>query len=117
MGVRWLVAEETSSREVRRLFAGSTPPSKCRRDPLYARRSLMERMETTYARSQSCAHHWVIDAAEGPKSSGRCKKCGVAKDFLNSYDAVVEMNEAVKEQEKQGLVSQSESRFRERALV
>jgi hypothetical protein len=29
------------------------------------------------------AHHWRIDEANGPLSSGVCKICGVAKPFKN----------------------------------
>ena len=31
-----------------------------------------------------CAHHWVIDAAAGPLSKGRCRLCGEEKEFSNS---------------------------------
>ena len=30
-----------------------------------------------------CQHHWVIQAADGPTSSGVCRVCGEAKDFNN----------------------------------
>jgi len=33
-----------------------------------------------------CAHHWMIEAANGKKSSGICKHCGTSKEFFNSYD-------------------------------
>jgi len=29
------------------------------------------------------AHHWVIDEANGPRSAGRCKRCGAEKAFSN----------------------------------
>ncbi len=29
------------------------------------------------------AHHWRIDEANGPLSSGVCKICGIAKPFKN----------------------------------
>lgn len=29
------------------------------------------------------AHHWVIEEANGPESTGRCKSCGVVKTFKN----------------------------------
>ena len=31
----------------------------------------------------SCQHHWVIQAADGPTSSGICRFCGEIKDFKN----------------------------------
>lgn len=32
---------------------------------------------------ESCAHHWLIGAPEGPVSSGVCKNCGIDKEFKN----------------------------------
>lgn len=34
-----------------------------------------------------CAHHWVIDTPAGPVSRGQCKRCGEAREFLNSPDS------------------------------
>ena len=34
-----------------------------------------------------CRHYWVIDAADGPVSSGVCKFCGEKRDFLNSWSS------------------------------
>ena len=34
-----------------------------------------------------CAHHWVIQAATGPMSSGFCRICGAVKEFKNYVDA------------------------------
>jgi hypothetical protein len=33
-----------------------------------------------------CAHHWVIASPNGETSVGRCKVCGLEKDFPNSAD-------------------------------
>ena len=33
-----------------------------------------------------CAHHWVIDAANGPVSQGTCKVCGEAREFKNAAE-------------------------------
>ena len=33
-----------------------------------------------------CVHHWVIEAANGSKSSGTCSKCNKSKTFSNSLD-------------------------------
>ena len=30
-----------------------------------------------------CAHHWVIQPADGPMSNGTCQSCGATKDFKN----------------------------------
>ena len=30
-----------------------------------------------------CVHFWLIEPANGPKSHGRCRLCGVERDFLN----------------------------------
>ena len=30
-----------------------------------------------------CQHHWLIQAADGPTSSGVCRLCGETKDFKN----------------------------------
>ena len=35
-----------------------------------------------------CTHHWVIESANGPRSTGHCKLCGKSKDFSNSGDIV-----------------------------
>ncbi len=43
-------------------------------------------METTIhgtAASAEHAHHWVIEEASGLLSQGRCKRCGVSKEFKN----------------------------------
>ncbi len=36
--------------------------------------------------SALCRHHWVIETPNGALSSGRCKRCGVAKAFRNSSE-------------------------------
>ena len=37
-------------------------------------------------KKETCVHHWLIKAAKGPISEGRCKKCHEAKGFNNSVD-------------------------------
>ena len=32
---------------------------------------------------ESCNHHWMIGAPEGPVSAGVCKNCGIDKEFKN----------------------------------
>ena len=31
----------------------------------------------------SCCHHWVIQPAEGPLSTGVCRTCGAEREFKN----------------------------------
>jgi len=34
----------------------------------------------------ACKHHWVIEAANGPVSNGKCRLCGEVKEFSNSTE-------------------------------
>ena len=36
--------------------------------------------------TRNCAHHWIIGDADGPTSSGKCKLCGVQRDFMNYFE-------------------------------
>ena len=36
--------------------------------------------------SATCAHHGVIEAANGPLSEGICQRCGEEREFSNSAD-------------------------------
>jgi len=36
-----------------------------------------------------CVHHWIIESADGPWSSGFCLKCRINKEFSNSMDKEV----------------------------
>lgn len=36
--------------------------------------------------SAICRHHWVIDTPNGAVSGGRCKRCGINKEFRNSSE-------------------------------
>lgn len=36
--------------------------------------------------SALCRHHWVIDTPNGAVSGGRCKRCGVDRQFRNSSE-------------------------------
>ena len=33
-----------------------------------------------------CPHHWIIEAANGPVSTGRCRLCGEEREFSNSTE-------------------------------
>ncbi|HMS59659.1 MAG TPA: hypothetical protein PKA49_12495 [Tepidiformaceae bacterium] len=48
----------------------------------------MAQMHPIEAASMSpvCRHHWVIETPNGSVSSGRCKRCGVAREFRNSNE-------------------------------
>jgi len=63
--------------------------------------------------AQTQAHHFVIAAATGPTSPGRCTHCGEAKDFQNwvpgldwGKSADVRFN---KEQQRQRRLAQQET--------
>jgi hypothetical protein len=34
-------------------------------------------------KQETCRHHWVIAAPDGPVSKGKCKICGEVKEFRN----------------------------------
>ena len=34
----------------------------------------------------TCCHHWMIQTAEGPVSSGICRYCMESREFNNSID-------------------------------
>jgi hypothetical protein len=38
------------------------------------------------AEAPTCAHHWVIAPPNGATSPGRCKVCGMEKEFPNSAE-------------------------------
>ncbi len=44
---------------------------------------IQTRVSTPHATADGHAHHWRIDEANGPMSSGRCKICGMARPFKN----------------------------------
>lgn len=33
-----------------------------------------------------CRHHWVIETPNGAISGGRCKRCGIVREFRNSTE-------------------------------
>jgi hypothetical protein len=37
------------------------------------------------AKEELCHHYWVIEVANGPKSLGKCKNCGEAREFFNTF--------------------------------
>jgi len=36
--------------------------------------------------NDGCAHHWIIEAPDGPSSRGICKICGLQREFLNAWN-------------------------------
>ena len=48
----------------------------------------MAQMHPIEAASMSpvCRHHWVIETPNGSVSSGRCKRCGVGREFRISNE-------------------------------
>lgn len=36
--------------------------------------------------TETCLHHWVIEPPNGTFSQGRCKRCGVDREFRNSSE-------------------------------
>jgi hypothetical protein len=51
------------------------------------RNAAAKRMPATVeVEAPSCAHHWIIASPEGAMSLGRCKRCGVEKEFPNSAE-------------------------------
>ncbi len=46
------------------------------------------------ATSALCRHHWVIETPNGALSSGRCKCCGVAREFRNSSEEALWDNDS-----------------------
>jgi hypothetical protein len=36
-----------------------------------------------HAEAQACAHHWLIEPANGPQSLGTCRRCGRQREFFN----------------------------------
>ena len=38
-------------------------------------------------KKETCIHHWLIEEAKKPTSTGRCKKCHAVKEFNNYIDS------------------------------
>lgn len=50
------------------------------------RERVVEEHEPTLTEGPTCVHHWVIASPDGEMSVGRCKVCGVEKEFPNSAE-------------------------------
>ena len=42
---------------------------------------------TKKTKKETCVHHWLIEEAKKPTSTGRCKKCHEVKEFNNYIDS------------------------------
>ena len=41
-------------------------------------------------RQIQCVHHWVIESPKFPTSVGTYKHCGMVREFINSWQKVLE---------------------------
>ena len=48
-----------------------------------------------------CTHHWIIEAAGGPKSPGVCIKCGKMGLFANYVESAIEFDFRTKSHKRQ----------------
>ena len=56
----------------------------------------------------ACRHHWIIQAATGPVSSGVCRNCGAQQEFRN-YVEVPYWNEEKARHREQAQLAQAEA--------
>lgn len=47
-----------------------------------------------------CVHYWLIEAPEGPTSKGRCKFCGLVREFNNTWADTFNEHQIVSEKNK-----------------
>jgi len=46
-----------------------------------------EDIRTEKTQKQTCIHHWLIEPAKKPTSTGYCKKCNAVKEFNNYIES------------------------------
>lgn len=46
--------------------------------------AVKERKPEPETATVECRHHWIIESPRGAISRGRCKRCGMERDFRNS---------------------------------
>ena len=51
---------------------------------------------TRKIKKETCIHHWLIEEAKKPTSTGRCKKCHEVKEFNNYIDSRSEFTRSPK---------------------
>ncbi len=81
----WLRTQTISVRELAKLLGVplTTVEDWVYKDAVPSRANA-ERLNDFIARN--CAHHWVIDRANGPMSDGVCQRCGERRQFTNSAE-------------------------------
>jgi hypothetical protein len=42
---------------------------------------------------KECVHYWIIDFPDGPVSTGKCKRCGMVREFFNCLDSIELQND------------------------
>ena len=52
--------------------------------------------KTKKTKKETCIHHWLIEEAKKPTSTGRCKKCHAVKEFENYIDSASEFTRSPK---------------------
>ena len=55
-----------------------------------------EGIATKKTKKETCVHHWLIEEAKKPTSTGRCKKCHAVKEFNNYIDSRSEFTRSPK---------------------
>ena len=55
-----------------------------------------EGIATKKIKKETCVHHWMIEEAKKPTSTGRCKKCHAVKEFNNYVDSRSEFRRSPK---------------------
>ena len=45
-------------------------------------------IEKKASKERHCIHYWIIDFPDGPVSAGKCKRCGMVKNFYNCLDNI-----------------------------
>lgn len=45
----------------------------------------------TQTKQKQCLHFWVIEPPDGATSFGRCKFCGMVKEFINDWEDTLEI--------------------------
>ncbi len=84
MNVKSLLQEQGLS--VRQLAAELEVPLKTVQDWLYRGVVPSPANQAKLDEVVVCTHHWIIEAANGPVSNGKCRLCGEVKEFSNSTE-------------------------------
>jgi hypothetical protein len=43
-------------------------------------------------KQRQCVHYWIIDSPDGHTSFGKCKYCGMVKEFSNNLGGIFTEN-------------------------